>query len=299
MRKLEWLPQSGRRHGLPVLVTLMSGVLTAIGTLAHTTAAGYSDPTTNVSNALQSGQVVVTDDDSGTAAFSTGAPRNNGSLAPGQVLSQCIAVSYNGSWAGSPYADDFNVQDTTQWSGFSANVVATGGALQITPTGAYPAASTTFGNQNFRDAAGTVDVAQVPNVGNNTTEAFFEVKLDASNSLYFVWTRSTLIARLKTNGVNDDSVSAAWNASSMRYWRIRSVGTTVFWEYSANATTWTTLRTATVAASMSAAYFVLGAGYYGTESSRAWPASTGSASPPMPACGCTAPRPATYSPTSD
>ena len=53
----------------------------------------------------------------------------------------------------------------------------------------------------------------------------------------------------------------------MKYWRISNDNTNVFWQYSADKVTWTTLRTDTVPYAMTTMYFRLEAGHYSTEPS--------------------------------
>ena len=117
-----------------VVATLLSGIVTGAATTLQTTEAGFKDVTINASNAFQiAARSRLSDDDSGSAAFSTGAPRNDGSLALGATLTRCIAVTYTGTNYGRSFYDNFSSQDAT-WATWTSAAAVTGGQAQITLT---------------------------------------------------------------------------------------------------------------------------------------------------------------------
>jgi hypothetical protein len=82
-----------RRHLLSVLAALFA--LALVGTLIfRTTSSLFSSTTDNPSNSWQTGSVIISDDDSSTAMFTTA---GNGLLTGGQALTNCIKVNYTGT----------------------------------------------------------------------------------------------------------------------------------------------------------------------------------------------------------
>lgn len=82
-----------RQHLISVAAALIAVAL--VGTLVfRTSSALFSSTTINPSNSWATGSVTVSDDDSGTAMFTTG---GNGLLTGGQSLVNCIKVDYTGT----------------------------------------------------------------------------------------------------------------------------------------------------------------------------------------------------------
>ena len=79
----------------PVVAGLAVGVLGSAVFVYQGTNAAFTDSTSNGANSWSSGSVVLSDDDSGAALFSTGP------LVPGDTGSRCLAVTYSGTVAAS------------------------------------------------------------------------------------------------------------------------------------------------------------------------------------------------------
>ena len=77
----------------PVVAGVVVGVLGSAVFVYQGTNAAFTDSTSNGANTWSSGSVVLSDDDSGTALFSTGP------VVPGDTGSRCIAVTYTGTVA--------------------------------------------------------------------------------------------------------------------------------------------------------------------------------------------------------
>lgn len=72
--------------GTPVAAFLFVGAV-----VMGTSRAAFFDTTDNSSNSLTAGDVVISDDDAGSALFSVG------NMAPGDTVTKCINVQYDGS----------------------------------------------------------------------------------------------------------------------------------------------------------------------------------------------------------
>jgi hypothetical protein len=81
-----------RRGGL-LLAGVLAGLLGSATLVWQGTNAAFTATTGNGANSWSSGTVVVSDDDSGSALFTTGP------LVPGDTGARCIAVTYSGSIA--------------------------------------------------------------------------------------------------------------------------------------------------------------------------------------------------------
>ncbi|MBL7258868.1 hypothetical protein [Paractinoplanes lichenicola] len=76
-------------------LALVAGAALAVAVvIAGTASAAFTSDTANGSNAYTTGTVEITDNDSGSALFSTAA---DGPLRIGQTFVQCVAVTYTGS----------------------------------------------------------------------------------------------------------------------------------------------------------------------------------------------------------
>lgn len=73
--------------------------------------------------------------------------------------------------------------------------------------------------------------------------AFFQLYLSGTNILQWIQVSGTLYARTIIAGVSTDRYSAAWNASTYKYLRIRESGGNILWDSSTNGTSWTNRAT--------------------------------------------------------
>ena len=86
-----------RRTVLPVAVPL--GLVASLALTWGSTHAAFSASTGNAGNSWQTGSVVLTDSDSGSALFTTDSAvsPNDSALKPGSTRSRCIRLDYTGS----------------------------------------------------------------------------------------------------------------------------------------------------------------------------------------------------------
>ena len=87
-----WL--TGKAGLVGVAAAGIAGITLCSVMVLRTSQAMFVGTTDNPSNSWATGTVVLADNDSGTALFSTG---TDGSLTGGQVLTKCLIVTYNGT----------------------------------------------------------------------------------------------------------------------------------------------------------------------------------------------------------
>ncbi len=76
------------------------GLLSSGGMMLAGSYAAFSSTTANANNNWSAGTVAISDDDTGSAMFTTGAVGTgqvSGTLKPGQTIANCVRVTYNGS----------------------------------------------------------------------------------------------------------------------------------------------------------------------------------------------------------
>ncbi|HJQ08665.1 MAG TPA: LamG-like jellyroll fold domain-containing protein [Candidatus Saccharimonadales bacterium] len=105
-----------------------------------------------------------------------------------------------------------------------------------------------------------VEVPQATNSG-TAAETQLILERDANNKIIFGRSNSGVYLRHRVNGV-DSSTNIAYSATTMRWWRIREAGGTVFMETSPDAATWTVRRSFPKAFDLSRLKVVLQAGTY-------------------------------------
>ncbi|CAN5249316.1 hypothetical protein BH18ACT5_BH18ACT5_16450 [soil metagenome] len=81
-----------RRAGL-IMASVLIGVLASSATVLTATRAAFSDTTSNSGNSFSAGTVDLVDDDSDSALFTVT------NLVPGQSVTRCIEVTYQGTIA--------------------------------------------------------------------------------------------------------------------------------------------------------------------------------------------------------
>lgn len=168
--------------------------------------------------------------------------------------------------------DDFddNDLDHDKWFVTPTYVAETGQVLQITPTAGYPsiysaATVALTGSHVF------AKVPTVPNVGNGTTSAGLFFHVDTNNRVGVLWTADGLKMFERLVGSDTWLASVTYNSTTHLWWRLRAIGTTVYWDTSPDGTTWTNRHSKDYSAAPSmdleAGVIYLEAGFYGTEPS--------------------------------
>ncbi|MBM2619715.1 hypothetical protein JIG36_29825 [Actinoplanes sp. LDG1-06] len=92
-------------------LTIVAALVAAVVTVAGSTWAAFTGTTANSGNTLVAGSVVLSDDDSGSALFSTGGLKPNASVV------NCVQVSYTGSLPATVRLFASATSDTTGPSG--------------------------------------------------------------------------------------------------------------------------------------------------------------------------------------
>jgi hypothetical protein len=131
--------------------------------------------------------------------------------------------------------------DATKWTAFGTATVASN-TLTLTDTANSTAYS---GIQSLKtyDLTGSYLLAHLTNGGSQfaSTQAFIQVSLDANNSLALILNNGNLLAQTDVAGSFVTRGSIAWVGATMSWLRIRESGGTIFWDYSADGSTWTNL----------------------------------------------------------
>lgn len=142
---------------------------------------------------------------------------------------------------------DQNALNASLWSQF------TGGSATFTygPTGAqvnFPSSSTssTDGDITSNSAynlTGSAASLQVLSVASVTTFADNTIQLiqSAGNVLAMQVENGIIYAQKVVAGSQTNVASLTYNATTMKWWRIRESGGTIFWDYSADGLSWTNL----------------------------------------------------------
>lgn len=130
-----------RRAVLPVAVPV--GLLMSLAVTWSTTHAAFSASTDNVGNSWQTGSVVLTDSDSGSALFTSA---GDGALTPGSTRARCIRIDYTGDlaadirmYAGTPSGgatglDPYLVMSVERGTDVSSTTTVAADCTGFTPT---------------------------------------------------------------------------------------------------------------------------------------------------------------------
>lgn len=227
-----------RRYQQLIGVAATGLVVAATSVYAGTSAAVSFATTGNGPSTVQAGQLGLTDDDSGSALFTTGST----SLDAGQVLpARCLAVTYTGDWAGNSFdSGPLTGWDHDKfWSSHDADVSMGSGEITIAATANNTQVYTDFYtllNHNVQ-----TEMRQLLNDGN----VALNVWNDTNNNVYVAvgatYPGHAIDVTLTDRGVVTTSPSTAYNATTMRYLRFSSRGQDLRLQYSADASSWTTL----------------------------------------------------------
>lgn len=143
------------------------------------------------------------------------------------------------------FSDNFNdnALDATKWAPWSGGDVAeTGQTLQIQSS---TAASVYKGMNSAMKGSliGSYVHVEVPHVLTGLTNASTMLQLgpDDQHTITLYVGGTTLAAEYQVNGVFTTPATTPYNATTHRWWRIRESGGTVYYEYSADSSTWSVL----------------------------------------------------------
>lgn len=164
------------------------------------------------------------------------------------------------------FNDNFATANTAKWGGYGANPTIVSGRLSITPTGSYPSLYTNS-QYDLTSSYAVVQLAQAPNVGNGSTSATLQIKVDNNNSEEIAVEGTNIVFREKVSGTSNN-VTIPYDAVAHAWWRIRETSGTVYWDTSPDSINWTNHRSKAMGvASLASVTVVLLAGYWGTEPS--------------------------------
>ena len=117
-----------------------------------------------------------------------------------------------------------------------------GGRLVVTPTSSDAGINYTdvaSGSYDMTGCGAAVEVVQA--IGNAVAgaETYFDIRIDASNRVFWDLDANTLKAFKRVAGSSTEKFSAAYDPSAHRWWRIRESGGTTYWDTSADGISWT------------------------------------------------------------
>ncbi len=140
---------------------------------------------------------------------------------------------------------DDNSIDTSKWvDNSSGQIVETNQQLELTST--VGAAYYNWQGYSLFNLTGSSIYAEIVDKGNQTLTSFefypLTVSLDASNEVGFSILGGNIGAWKKVAGSGSHNNTVAFNATTHKYVRIREASGTTYWEYSSDASSWSTLR---------------------------------------------------------
>lgn len=152
--------------------------------------------------------------------------------------------------------DDFTAPDAAKWT-YAPGVVVDG-SLTITADATYPTATTNASNR-FLDSHVSARLAAFPTPDDPSYEMLLGAVVAVDSSAQIGWNGSgAYVCRLTEVGTATETNPAYVSGEPIV--RLRSSGTTIYWESSADATTWRVLRTATTGLDLTVTSIALSAG---------------------------------------
>ena len=143
------------------------------------------------------------------------------------------------------FSDDFNDNslDASKWTQWTVGDVSeTSQTLQIqstTASGVYKGMNSAI----MGNLVGSYAHVEVPHVLTGLTSAstLLQVGPDDQHTLTLYVSGTTFAAEYQISGVYTTPATTTYSATAHRWWRIRESGGTVYYEYSANSSTWSVL----------------------------------------------------------
>lgn len=147
------------------------------------------------------------------------------------------------------FTESFSTLDPARWTLSHGPASIVGGALDIAPvfdsTSAGYAAATSTASYDLTGSSVYAQLTQAP-AGGDAMEAEFYIgntvgvyNAGGSNALGFTYSGGTLCFRTWDDGSKTQLSTVTYDAATMQYWRLRHDGTTIYWETSGTASTWT------------------------------------------------------------
>lgn len=167
--------------------------------------------------------------------------------------------------------DDFNDNsiNTEYWASYGS-ISETGSQIQVSLTGASPNYSGLYTVDEY-NLTGSTAMVELKNAGNQAwTSLEVELQLLASSSvdnrIFFLITNGSIAAYKTVATVTTSLASATYNSTTHRWLRFREASGTTYWEYSSDATTWSTLHSAANPITVTSMEMQIDAGIWAAES---------------------------------
>lgn len=145
----------------------------------------------------------------------------------------------------------------------SATANETGGqaqfALPSSTAGSHDANYTSNASYDLTGDSFSIQIGTMVATG-VAASAYVRLSLDASNSYQWIQSGGTIKAQKVVAGVATDLYSASWSSTNHKYLRIRESGGTVFFDSSANGTSWTNRGSTTIASAFAATLLTIAFG---------------------------------------
>jgi hypothetical protein len=177
------------------------------------------------------------------------------------VASACGADTLIDDFAGSAFPPKLFT-----WNDTGATVTRSGGVVVAGTNGTtniYAGIESSH-LYDLRDHAIYIDATTIPQV--STFMSFFQLLPPGGNQTAFEISvdGTTLNTLQRIAGTNTSYMGTTYNPAAHRYWRFRAASNVVYFEASADATTWTQLYSAPAQIDLSALIVIGGVGEYGT-----------------------------------
>jgi hypothetical protein len=163
--------------------------------------------------------------------------------------------------------DRFDTKDTVEWN-YTGNAAVSGGRLQITPTSGYDV--NRIITQNLYDLTGSsivTELAQTPNLGNGTTQAYVIARINGTNYEAIGYSGGKLYMDESVAGIPSTDIATTYDPVAHRWLRMREASGTIYWDTSPDGVTWTNRRNKAAGISLTALYIQVESAYFGTEPS--------------------------------
>jgi hypothetical protein len=173
-------------------------------------------------------------------------------LTSGNYRTHGFEITFTPTVTWDTITDSFNSgQDTALWGTFGTGVSFTNARVEVTVAGTshqYTGISTGSASPSAVRYSLVGSHAQIELVSTGTLNVAswqcfpLEVYFNDDNHLQFAVVDGDLISRKRVSGTYTTTATATYSSSSHRFLRIRESSGTVYWEYSADGTSWTSLH---------------------------------------------------------
>lgn len=148
----------------------------------------------------------------------------------------------------STLVDSFNSLDSAKWSTVNVGGITFASGLVTIPAATHYPELSSLVAYDLTNSSCVLKISSMPNHDATDNSVAGGLSLFASAAtddvLEITGDATSLVARERVGGVSSET-TFAYNATNHKWWRIRSTGTTVFWETSPDGTTWTVQKTKT------------------------------------------------------